>query len=295
VTLEQTPIGVAAPPALRLPTFLIIGAQKCGTSSLWAYLRQHPQVFVPSVKELNFFSKPGDDVDLETYSRWFADAAGAAAIGEASPNYTMFPTTGDVAAKIARVLPDVRLIYLMRDPVERIRSAYHHRLAGGTEHRRVRAALRADPTYLQVSMYATQVEQYLRWFPRSQLLLLAAEDLKRHRAATLSSVLSFIGLDPEWQPADLDTEHNTSAQKATAPRAFTRVLGDALIRSGAVKFAPRRIGKVSEHSVMRRPIRPSDTALSDGLREELINALRPELERLTLLMPPSFDAWGLLG
>lgn len=294
MTLEQTTSELAALPRVGLPTFLIIGAQKCGTSSLWAYLRQHPDVFVPPVKELNFFSAPGDHVDLERYARWFEDAAGAIAVGEASPNYTMFPATGDVAAKIARVLPAVRLIYLMRDPVERMRSAYHHRLAMGDEHRRVDRALLADPTYLQVSMYATQVERYLRWFPRSQLLLLTTEDLKRNRAATLRSVLSFIGLDPQWQPADLDAEHNTSAQKATAPRAWARLVGDALIRSGAVKYAPRKVGKASEHRVMRRPIRPSETAIPERVRAKLIGALRPELERLSLLMPPAFDAWGLL-
>jgi len=273
---------------------LIIGAQKCGTSSLWAYLRDHPQVFVPPVKELDFFSQPGD-VDVEQYRRWFDDAPDAAVVGEASTSYTMFPVTDDVPAKIARVVPEARLIYLVRDPLERMRSAYQHRLAGGTEHRSIGRALLADPTYVQVSSYATQVEHYLEWFPRSQLLLLTTEELKRNRAETLRTVLSFIGVDPAWQPTDVHTEHNTSAEKQRAPRAWSRLLAHALIRSGAVRHVPNRDAvKPLPHPLTTRRIRPSELDIPPRAREQLIDVIRPDVSRLAELMPPPFDAWGLL-
>jgi hypothetical protein len=294
VTLIREPDGSSTTSGLGLPTFLIIGAQKSGTSSLWAYLREHPQVFVPPVKEVHFFSEPADDVDVRRYQCLFADASGAVAVGEASTSYTMFPLTPDVPAKIASVLPGVRLIYLMRDPVERMRSAYHHRLASGTENRRIRQALLADPSYMQVSMYATQLEHYLRWFPRSQLLLLTAEELKSNREATLRTVLSFIGVDPSWQPEHVSAEYNTSAGKPRVPRAWARLFGDALIRSGAVRLLPSTPPKAPTHPLMSRRIRPSDVAIPDSLREQLVAALRPEVARLSPMMPSSFDGWGLL-
>ena len=287
--------GHGSPPEAALPTFLIIGAQKCGTGSLWAYLREHPEVFLPSTKEINFFVEPGDAVDIRRYERWFQGASHALAVGEASPSYSMFPMTPDVPAKIASVLPDVRLIYLMRDPFERMRSSYHQRLAEGSERRPISTALLVDPSYVQISMYATQLERYRRWFPREQLLLLTAEQLKRNRSDTLRTVLSFIGVDPEWQPARLDAEHNTSAQKQRAPRHWVRLLGDALIRSGVVRFSHSSDApKPLTHPLMSRRIRSSDVAMSDGLREQLLPVIRPEVAGVADLMPSSFDGWGLL-
>ena len=277
-----------------LPTFLIIGAQKSATSSLWAYLRAHPQVFMPLVKELDFFSAPGDDLDIEGYAEWFSDASNAVAIGEASPSYTMFPASGNTPAKIARALPGARLIYLMRHPVERMRSAYRHRLAGATERRRIGRALIGDPSYLQVSMYATQVEQYLRWFPRSQLLLLTTEELKRDRAATLQRVLSFIGVDTEWEPPDLHAEHNTSELHERAPRAWVRVAGDVLVRANVGRVNANVAARAIGHPLVSRRIRPRELTLPADVREQLITAIRPEVVRLAALMPPTFDGWGLL-
>jgi hypothetical protein len=276
-----------------LPTFLIIGGQKCGTSSLWAYLRAHPQVFVPSVKELDFFSPPGD-VDVERYRRWFDAASEAVAVGEASTSYTMFPATDDVPAKIARVIPDARLIYLTRDPLERMRSSYQHRLSAGSEHRPIGRALLCDPTYVQISMYATQVERYLQCFPRSQLLLLTSEDLRRNRSQALRDVLSFIGVDPDWSPPDVSAEHNTSAARQRAPRAWSRLAADALIRSGATRFVPNRGVTALSHPLATRRIRASELDIPLDVRHQLIDVLRPDIARLAALMPSSFDGWGLL-
>src|SRR5262245_7209987 len=104
------------------PNFLVIGAMKCGTSSLYQYLRSHPQVFMPNdPDEVNFFSRR----DLERWSEWyrrlFAEAGSAVAIGERSTNYTKYPSIPDVPTRIARSIPDAKLIYLIRDPIERAR------------------------------------------------------------------------------------------------------------------------------------------------------------------------------
>ena len=96
-----------------LPNFLIIGTMKGGTTSLYKYLRGHPQVFMAEKKELDYFSTGIDGgLSCDWYGGWFQGADGARAVGEASTGYTKFPTHRDVAARVAALLPDVRLIYL---------------------------------------------------------------------------------------------------------------------------------------------------------------------------------------
>ena len=117
---------------MTLPTFLIIGTMKGGTTSLYRYLRQHPEVFMPERKELNFFvdeyaGPPIDPPEERNWSRgitWyehqFADAERERAVGEASANYSRHPTYPGVAERIAAVVPNVKLIYVMRNPIDRV-------------------------------------------------------------------------------------------------------------------------------------------------------------------------------
>ena len=118
----------------RLPSFLVIGAMKAGTTSLYHYLHAHPQVFMPSIKELDFFVAGGNwGRGLHWYQKQFAGAGpGAVAVGEASTMYTKYPSVDGVPERIAAHLPEVRLVYVVRDPIDRIRSHYRHRVAVGT-------------------------------------------------------------------------------------------------------------------------------------------------------------------
>src|SRR5207244_732601 len=110
---------------LVLPNFLMIGSMKAGTTSLYEYLRTHPQVFMSERKELDYFTTGIDrGLDRDWYEGCFERADGARAVGEASTGYTKFPTHRDVAARVAALLPDVRLIYMIRNPIERMRSQW---------------------------------------------------------------------------------------------------------------------------------------------------------------------------
>ena len=277
-----------------LPNFLIIGAQKAGTSSLWQYLRSHPQVFMPAIKEVNFFSRPAQNLNLAEYATYFADAGDALAVGEASPTYSMFPVTDDVPSRIKALIPDVRLIYLMRDPVERMRSAYRHRLSAGTERRPIGQALLSESSYLHVSMYATQIDRYRRAFGVDQMLLLTAEQLRSNRAETLRSVLEFVGVDCDWQPSNLAVEYNTREEKARAPRPTARVVGDLMIRSRLFRFVPHKGVSLLSGTMGTRAIEESEVAVTPDLRERLRGLLRSDVERLRQWMPRSFDGWGQL-
>ena len=116
---DRRPLGVEAP--LRLPTFLVIGAPKAGTTSLHDHLRGHPDVFMPTRKEPDFFFRDAAWREgIASYARLFRRAGSVTAVGETSTSYSRYPHVPDVPERIALVVPDARLIYLVRHPVERM-------------------------------------------------------------------------------------------------------------------------------------------------------------------------------
>lgn len=282
-----------------LPTFIVIGARKSGTSSLWRYMASHPEVFVPDEeKEPKFFvEERGWTLGREWYEGLFAGADGALARGEFSTDYTVFPLYAGVPERMAALVPEAKLIYVMRDPLEHMRSAYEYSLWLGTEARPIREALLLDSRYLYECSYGLQIAQYLTFFPLSQMLLLTAEDLRTHRTDTLRRIFSFIGVDAEWIPPNLDEEFN-SASGRTAPRPWARKAGDVMIRSRVAERIPVRISArledASKGPMFRRPILSAEVTIDDDLRQRLVSFLRRDLEQLHQWMGLSFHCWGHL-
>jgi hypothetical protein len=273
-----------------LPNFLVIGAMKGGTSSLYRYLREHPQVFMPSVKEPLFFSSNWNR-GLEWYERLFDKAGQAIAIGEASTEYTSYPHQSEVPMRIAKTLPEVRFVYILRHPVERMMSEYHYNLVRGLERDpSADRALLGDSTYCNVSCYAMQIEQYLEYFSRDQLLLVKSEDLKSERVQTLRRVYEFLGVDSSWQPANLSEEYQTSSKKRPR-RAVDHALRMIPGYRRVASVAPMSLKRVKYRMTTRKA--PPKPALSDGARRELEDRLRVDVRRLRQYMGDDFDAWGL--
>jgi hypothetical protein len=187
----------------RLPDFLIIGAAKSGTSTLYEYLTAHPEIFMSPIKEPCFFdSDVAWDKGLDWYRGLFREAAENQLCGEASTNYTRWPQVPDVPQRIAEIMPDVKLIYVLRHPVERAYSHYVHRhtrevYPGEPFRRSFEEFVEEDPMCLDSSDYAMQIDQYLSFFPRDSLLILRLEDLKRDPGPLLRRVLRFLGVDED--------------------------------------------------------------------------------------------------
>ncbi|MGH3012701.1 MAG: sulfotransferase domain-containing protein [Gaiellaceae bacterium] len=228
-----------------LPSFLIIGAQRAGTTSLLATLRKHPDIVGPSHseefvllgKEVHFFDKRYHD-GINWYRSFFPLAARRElarrrgrdlVAGESTPYYLFHP---DVPARVAATIPDVRLIALLRNPVDRAYSHYQHRVRAGREKLSFGAALEAEDTrlagsdelievdrnytrhhhhraYFRRGLYAEQLERWFDHFPRKRLLIVRAEDYFSGPAEIHEEVLEFLGVRP-WQFQKAAHKNNAS-------------------------------------------------------------------------------------
>jgi hypothetical protein len=213
-------MGQEASPA-ALPTTVVVGAMKCGTSALHTYLAAHPDIAMSEPKEVNFFfgpatPPPGSPDTWWRHGQWHRGQEWYAAHfdgrrpvrGESSPGYTD-PAHPEVPGRMAAVLPDVRLVYLVRDPVQRAVSQHRHHVRDGTEPRPpAEAVLDEDSQYLARSRYAERIAPFLEHFPREQLLVVVQERLLADRRGELRRVYRHVGADPDfWHPDLLERVH----------------------------------------------------------------------------------------
>jgi hypothetical protein len=200
------------------PDFLIIGAQKAGTSSLYAHLIKHPTVRSPGKKECHFFDRwyhRGERWYLAQFPTHAVPGRAPFQTGEATPEYLYHPLAPERAH---RLMPDVRLIVLLRDPVARAYSSYQHQRANGREDLSFADAIRAEPqrlqaeaerkardpsyrglgqlyySYLARGRYLEQIRRWLEFYPRTQILIQQAEPFFQNPAAVVNSVTRFLGI-----------------------------------------------------------------------------------------------------
>lgn len=275
---------------LVLPTFLIIGAMKAGTTSLHQYLRAHPSVFMPEDKEPQFFSEPERWArGASWYSTLFEPAADFPVRGEASTGYTRFPRYPEAPARMASLLPDVRLVYLLRDPVERMRSHYRHGVILGREQRPVDEALLGRDGYLDTSRYAMQLRRYLEHFPREQILVVFSEELRRSPMGTLGAVCRFVGADPGRLPNDLGGEQHVSDQRLRVPAHVRRLAG-----APPARWLRRRLPAPSR--ALGRLVAKGadfDDRPTESTRAQLLDWLSEDLADLRRLVGPLPASWRI--
>jgi hypothetical protein len=203
-----------------VPNFFICGAPKAGTTALYHYLRDHPDIFLPDKKETQFFSarthyQKGVDWFIETYySAW----DGESAVGEASPQ-TM--ASREAPYRIARHSPDAKLIFLLRDPGERLFSHYHYEVQNGRINpldsfsSRIRTPSLWRHDMISNGLYYEHLRRYEDCFDPSQILVLLNRDFKQKTEETVRSVFRFIDVDPE---ADVRVEDKHNETTYPSPR-----------------------------------------------------------------------------
>ncbi len=245
-------------------------------------------------KELNFFVARGTwTKGVDWYAAQFD--ASAPVRGESSPAYTNYPVHDGVPARMHSLVPDARLVFLVRDPLDRIVSQYVHDYSADKEDRPIEEALAGDISthpYVVRSKYFLQLEQYLAFFPREQILVLAQEDLLRDRAATMQRVFEFLGVDPSfYHPRFERMKHRTSShrrRKTWAGTAVSAVARRATRRFDAPGWIAWRAERLLVFPFARRIERP---VLAGSVKEQLMAELRDNAVRLRGFTGEEYGSW----
>jgi hypothetical protein len=276
-----------------LPNLLVIGAPKCGTTSLHYYLGLHPEVYMSTPKELNFFQDPDCLDKLDLYASLFDKRSPVR--GESTANYTRHPMIPGIPERISAALPDVKLIYVVREPVQRAVAHFVEAATYGSERRTFEEAFADldDPynLYVATSRYASQIERFLECFSPDDLLIVDHTDLRHRRAETMQQIFRFVGVDDRFTSRDFDRTLNLTGKKRTLGAAGRWIRQTPPARA-AVRLPPR----------FREPLlRPVRRMLSDPveipspdsrLRERLAHALEDEVSRLRELTGKPFAGWS---
>jgi Sulfotransferase domain len=278
-----------APPG-ALPNLIVIGAQKCGTSVLHYYLSLHPEVSMSKPKELNFFIEERNwPRGVDWYRAHFDPSARVR--GEASPNYTAWPQHDGVPERMRSVVPDAKLIYMVRDPLARIAAHWVHNYAKRREKGSLSATLaHPNTSYVERSKYAMQLERFLAHYPRERVLVIQQSELRHQRADTLRKLFEFAGVDPEFHHPRFEQERHQTSRKTRATRLAMRL--ERLGRSRRGRLLPANFWLILDDRLpLRRPIPRPDVAAA--LPAETLAELRADAERLRELTGREFANWTI--
>ena len=292
------------------PNFLIIGAAKAGTSSLYHYLNEHPQVYMSPVKEPRFFAPElytdclkdpyrsgakehrSDPMSSEEYIALFEGVSDEIAIGEASTEYLYVPKA---AERIKAQLPDVKVIAVLRDPAERAYSAFCYQVRDGCEHLSFEEALAQEESrridkkrwpgwhYKRVGFYYEQIKRYFDLFDREQIKIYSNEDLQADSGAIVQDACRFLGVEDTFMP-DL-TRRNVSA----IPKSMA--LQNLLIKDNPLKTIVRPFIPVGLRKSIRDQNLTKKPALSPDIRQKLIADYREDILKLQALIQKDLSSW----
>jgi len=296
---------------VKRPNFFIVGAAKCGTTSLYAYLRQHPDVFMPRWKELSFFcddpTPPLHKVKRPAfYKAVFAPAAYQTAIGEASTSYLYDPTA---AAKIREKLGRVRIIIMLRDPVQMAYSLYNHQfrkegehLSSFTQALAVEAKRMADENfrrhcygwhanyyYFHRGLYTGQVKRYLELFGQENVLIHLFDDLIENPLDVVRRTFRFLGVDESFEP-DLAI-HNKGGRLFDVPRFYSDY--GLFLKTASFLFSKNLFRKLALIA-RKRGVRPAPP-MAENVRRDLAERFHKDVGRLERLIDRDLSAWRDAG
>lgn len=211
-----------------LPDFLIIGRPKCGSTSVARWLGDQPEICFCSVKEPRFFHRDAQwERGLDWYRSLYAHAEPGQLLGEATVGYTNPHVSERTAGRIADVVPAAKLIYLLRHPVDRIRSEYRHQRSLRTEPSAtiVGALKRPGSDYVAHTRYFTCLAPYIQRFPREQILVVRLEDVVSADGSGWDAILGHLGLPPRPRP---QARLNVSAERGLQARTARQILDKAV-------------------------------------------------------------------
>jgi hypothetical protein len=296
-----------------MPNFLVIGASKSGTTSLYRYLEQHPEIFMSPVKEPKFFAYegekpdfrgPGDRLtirdtmtDLKDYEALFEGASDEKALGEASPIYLY---SEKAVQRIKHHVPEAKLIAVLRDPAERAYSSFLHKTRDGrepladfgealeAEDGRIRDRWAPGWHYGRRGFYHEQLSRYYKAFDPSQIRVYLYEDLSADPAEVLKDVCQFLDVDPGFVP-DTSLRHNVSGIPKNR-RLHSLLRGQNPVKTVLKPVIPERLRRrvmtnLQNRNLTRAPGMPPE------VRRGLVDRYREDVLKLQGLIGRDLSAW----
>lgn len=277
----------------ELPNLVVIGGAKTGSTSLHHYLGLHPQIFMSREKEVRFFSDHFQKGEA-WYRRHFLGACQVPVRGESSPEYTNYPLVPGVPERMHALIPDAKLIYIVRDPLRRMLSHFIF-VTPVADFKEFSRALNPIDTnaFVAGSRQCWQLEQFLPYYPLDRILILSSEELLKDRFGSLAKVFRFLGVDDRFQHPDFLVELNVSS---AGRREHTR-LSEAMARLADFRpgrWIPVRFGLPLRTAALRMFAAPASRELLDAaLESKLQSIFAADAQRLRRLTGLKFEDWSV--
>ena len=299
----------------RLPNFLVVGAAKSGTTALYHYLAQHPEVFLSPIKETNFFALkdkdlsfkgPGDYkgihrrtiTEIGDYYNQFIKVTDEKSIGEICPSYLYFE---DAPKNIKEHIPKVKIIAILREPVARAFSAWVHLTRDGREYLNFKEALADEPRrikenwaeiwhYKEESKYYNQLKRYYDSFPKENIKVVIYEDFKKNQMRVYGEICNFIGVKSSFVPS-MSAKHN----KGGIPK--NKIIWNLMMKQNIWKtlfnhLMPIKIRKMIKEKIEARNVNKKPQ-LDENKRKELSVQFRDEINKVEQLIEQDLTVWKL--
>jgi len=286
-----------------LPNFIIVGTPKAGTTSLYHYLSEHPQVFMSEPKEVNYFSK--DEIeeqglyyqdfkakDLKSYEALFNQVRNEVAIGEGSVSYLYYPKTPQ---KIKNILPDIKIIILLRDPIERAYSHYLMDFRMGlinlsfeevvyktSNHKKIDLFYQQ---YIELGLYYKQVKRYVDTFGNTQIKIFLQEDLKNNTEKVIFDLYSFLDID---NSIIIDTNQQHNAFSMPKNKVIHQLYSSYIIRSLIKTVFTKKIKEQIKNIFFERKKKPK---LNYKTKEYLQKIYFEDIKKLESLINQDLSQW----
>jgi len=281
----------------RFPDFIIVGAGKCGTTSLHNYLAQHPQIYMCQKKETFFFinektrekHKPwGAVTTVEDYCSLFQDAPKGSVTGEISTNYYAYPESAQL---IYQHIPTVKIIAILRDPAERAFSSYQMHIRQGIEKRSFEQVISEDNKYVKRGFYFSEIIPYFKIFNRQSIKILLYDDLCQNPIAFMQDLFKFIEVDDNFIP-----DMSKKGRKGGLPK--NQSLNQLLTKPNLLRSSVAAVLKLAMPLQVRQKIRAVlikkntyKAKLSPEARRKLIEFYKDDILKLQDLLERDLSNW----
>ena len=284
---------------MTLPNFLIIGAHKAGTSSLYHYLREHPEIYMPTLKEARFFAYDENNPDhqrkvpktypittMQEYEALFHEVKNEKAIGEASPEYL---NNARSAERIRECLPNAKLIASLRNPIDRTYSEFIMRYRSGNENRSISEAVSSNERWVRTGFYFEKLKRYMDEYDNSQIEVVLFEDLVADPLKIVQRLFTFLEVDNTYKP-DISKQYNPGGiPKNKILNFFFNIIKNPSIKRSINLLVPESLTSIGRNLRQRNLEKPPP--LSSEVREQMLAVFRDDILRLQELIQRDLSSW----